>query len=61
MTWENHGDVWHIDHVKPLVSFDLTKDRERKKAMHYSNLQPLFVSDNRHKSAKVPTQSVLAL
>ena len=25
MTWENHGD-WHIDHIQPCCSFDLTDE-----------------------------------
>lgn len=53
MTWENHGAVWHIDHVKPLASFDLMKKEARAEAMHYTNLQPLFAPDNRAKSAKL--------
>ena len=42
MTWENHGDIWEIDHILPCASFDLTLLEEQKKCFHYSNHQPLF-------------------
>lgn len=47
MNWENWGrGGWHIDHIKPCASFDLTKEAEQFKCFHYSNLQPLWESDN---------------
>jgi hypothetical protein len=52
MTWENHGTVWEIDHIRPLASFDLLDDAQKRAAMHFSNLQPLFVQENRAKSDK---------
>jgi len=51
MTWDNYGE-WHIDHIKPCASFDLTIDEEQKKCFHYSNLQPLWAEDNIRKSDK---------
>jgi hypothetical protein len=42
MTWENHGTIWEIDHIKPCASFDLTNIEQQKQCFHYSNLQPLF-------------------
>jgi len=53
MIWDNHGiNGWHIDHIKPLASFDLTKPEELKKACHYTNLRPLWAKDNLSKGAK---------
>ena len=51
MSWNNMGE-WHIDHVKPCSSFDLTKIKEQKKCFHYTNLQPLWAKDNLSKSNK---------
>ena len=42
MTWENHGIIWEIDHIKACANFDLTKLEEQKQCFHYTNLQPLF-------------------
>ena len=54
MTWDNHGVFgWHMDHIKPCASFDLTKIEDQKQCFHYTNLQPLWWQDNLAKSDKI--------
>jgi hypothetical protein len=51
MGWHNMGE-WHIDHIKPLASFDLTNEKEQYIAFNYKNQQPLWAKDNLAKGAK---------
>ena len=52
MTWDNHGE-WHIDHIKPCASFDLTDADQQRECFNYTNLQPLWAKDNLAKGAKI--------
>ena len=51
MSWENRGrDGWHVDHIRPCMSFDLTDPEQQKTAFNWRNLQPLWGSENISKS-----------
>jgi hypothetical protein len=53
MTWGNWTkDGWHIDHIRPCASFDLTDPEQQRQCFHFTNLQPLWASDNCSKGAK---------
>jgi hypothetical protein len=50
MSWDNYGE-WHVDHIRPLCSFDLTNDGQLREAIHYTNLRPLWAIENIGKKA----------
>lgn len=52
MSWDTYGS-WHIDHIRPCASFDLSKPEQQATCFHYSNLQPLWASDNLKKNKKL--------
>lgn len=53
MSWKNHGQ-WHIDHIKPISSFNITDYNcsEFKECWSLDNLQPLWAKDNQKKGSK---------
>lgn len=54
MHWGNCGEYWHIDHITPLASFDLTDREQFLRAVHWTNLQPLEKIENIKKGARLP-------
>lgn len=47
MSWDNYGD-WHIDHIRPVSSFDFSTDTKNaaKACWSLENIQPLWALDN---------------
>ena len=55
MSWGSYGFYgWHIDHIIPCASFDLTDPEQQRQCFHYTNLQPLWAEDNLSKGDKMP-------
>lgn len=56
MTWENCGSFWHLDHIVPMSSFDLSNLKDRILVNHISNLRPLRAKENIRKGNKIPAE-----
>jgi hypothetical protein len=48
MSFSNYGE-WEIDHIKPVSNFDQTKEHELSECWHYTNIRPVWKSENRKK------------
>lgn len=51
MTWGNYGDLWQIDHIRPIASFAKAGVSDPKVVNALGNLQPLWSVENRKKWA----------
>jgi hypothetical protein len=56
MNWKNYGQgknntTWHIDHIIPISS--AKTEEEVNKLNHYTNLRPMWGSDNQAKGNKI--------
>ncbi len=58
MSWENYGTYFHIDHIIPVVLYDLSKIEELRKCWNFRNLRPLFVNQNLSKGSKLDIELV---
>ncbi len=49
MHWSNYGrseGCWQIDHIRPCSDFDLTDVNQQQKCFHFSNMRPLWKTEN---------------
>lgn len=52
MSWDNYGrDGWVCDHTIPCEAFGPLTEENQRKCFHYSNLKPMWESDNCSKAA----------
>ena len=50
---ENHGKIWHIDHVIPISKFNLDNLEEQLLAFNWRNTMPLSSKENLSKNNKI--------
>lgn len=53
MNWDNYGTKWHIDHIKPVATFNFShySDPDFFKCWSLDNLQPLCAKQNLRKGS----------
>ena len=49
---------WNVDHIRPISSFNLFDIEQQKQCFHYTNLQPLWATDNISKGSKFLSEIV---
>ena len=57
MSWDNMKE-WHIDHVSPCVSFDLTNVEDVKTCFNWKNLRPCWALENLEKSSHIISEVI---
>lgn len=57
MTLDNHGSIWHLDHVNPIANHYDGNEFDYK-CFHWTNYQPLFSLENIKKSDTVDEELI---
>ena len=51
MSWDNWAmDGWHLDHIRPCISFNMEDERQQFVCFNYRNLMPLRGEENLSKN-----------
>lgn len=58
MSWKNFGTYWHIDHITPCASFDLSSVENQKACFNWSNMAPLEKKQNLIKRDKIDIELI---
>jgi Uri superfamily endonuclease len=53
MSWDNRKNNWHIDHIMPCASYDLSKQEQIHICYNWTNLRPLDKTENILKASKI--------
>ena len=49
MSWDNYGHglgKWHLDHIRPVCTFNMMDTGQQRACFHYTNLRPLWAGPN---------------
>ena len=61
MSWENWTmDGWHLDHIRPCISFDLRMESQQFVCFNYRNLMPVWSQKNLSKNDTYELQDEVA-
>ena len=55
---ENHGEIWHIDHVIPLSKFNLQDSTQQLLAFNWRNTMALSKKENLSKNNKIVSAQI---
>ena len=58
MTFDNHGKYWHIDHIQPCSSFDLSDQSMIYNCYNWKNLRPCTIQENLQKGDKIDRELI---
>lgn len=62
MLWSNYGyRGWHVDHIIPCASFDLSDPDQQLACFHYSNMRPTWRFDNQSRGCKFLSRTAWAI
>ena len=53
MTWDNYGNIWHVDHIIPCARYNHNEEEQVKRCWNWQNLQPMFAMENVKKGDKL--------
>ena len=58
MNFDNHGEIWHIDHTIPCSKFNLINEEQQRQCFHWTNMKPMYAKENLKKNCNHTLEEV---